>query len=157
MNCCTVVWVTDGSKGGYIVKPLPICDSDLYRHKDNTFSAYRHYSAAGRHPGSVLVSCREKTFNRHYLVTAERITQALESGKAVLSISREDSPKLFMTAYTLSKDEPSCVSVADYISRDNGKSWRACDPDISFFRIPFSGIAESIFKQQFAGCKIRIM
>lgn len=144
MPCEMAIYITDLNECGCILKALPPADPYLF------------YSVGGKRTGSVLVSCRERLFKRNYYLSEKQISEALTEGHAVLTLCREDAPKLFMSAYNISKEKPGCVSVAEYISRDNGKHWRICDPDISYFKLRFADAVESILDEQAKNYRLKI-
>ena len=144
MPCKIAIYISDLNKFGCIPKVIPIADPCFC------------YSTGGKRNGSVLVSCREQLYKRNYYLSEKQISEALTEGHAVLTLCREDAPRLFLNAYNISKEKPGCVSVAEYISRDNGEHWSICDPDISYFKLKFANAVESILNEQAKNYRLKI-
>lgn len=146
MPCQIAVYITDLSKEGCIPKALLTPDT----------APYIGFSAGGKSQGSVLVSCAQGRYDRGHYISEKQITASLSEGHAVLTIDTQDAPRLFMSAYSISRKEHGLVSVAEYISRDNGRHWQLCDPDISLYRLRFNSAVKSIITEREYNRRLKI-
>lgn len=71
------------------------------------------------------------------------IIAALRAGKTVTAIDRQSTPKCFKTACKASKIK-NRVSVAEYVSYDNGVKWNLISSD-SVYELRLADCAESLF------------
>ena len=77
------------------------------------------------------------------MVIAE-IIEALRSGKTVIAIDRQSSPKCFRTACK-SADVKNRVAIAEYVSYDNGEHWGLVSVD-SIYELRLDECAESLMR-----------
>lgn len=86
------------------------------------------------------------------MITPDMVRAALESGQTVTAVDSECCPRIFKSAFRRNGER---VTVADYMSKNNGKSWELISAD-SAYEMRLDDCVSSIMRLERQGCKITI-
>lgn len=88
------------------------------------------------------------------MLSAEQLKIILESGMTVTAIDNESAPRIFRAAFRRKKDSDR-ITVADYTSEDNGRTWKLSSID-NAYEMRLDDCIKSIQRLESSGCNVEV-